>query len=72
MLHISLTDFEANFIRLLDKITNGSRIEINQTGKFISHLFSAITAHRVVESSRGPSCLEKLHGELEGEGNRNM
>uniref|UniRef100_A0A8D2L6V4 RNA terminal phosphate cyclase like 1 n=1 Tax=Varanus komodoensis TaxID=61221 RepID=A0A8D2L6V4_VARKO len=29
---ISLTDFEANFIRLIDKITNGSRIEINQTG----------------------------------------
>lgn len=27
------TDFEASFIRLLDKITNGSRIEINQTGK---------------------------------------
>ncbi|XP_006737330.2 RNA 3'-terminal phosphate cyclase-like protein [Leptonychotes weddellii] len=26
------TDFEASFIRLLDKITNGSRIEINQTG----------------------------------------
>lgn len=28
-----LTDFEASFIRLLDKLTNGSRIEINQTGK---------------------------------------
>lgn len=28
-----LTDFEASFIRLLDKVTNGSRIEINQTGK---------------------------------------
>ncbi|XP_004600194.1 RNA 3'-terminal phosphate cyclase-like protein isoform X1 [Sorex araneus] len=27
-----LRDFEASFIRLLDKITNGSRIEINQTG----------------------------------------
>ncbi|XP_068190758.1 RNA 3'-terminal phosphate cyclase-like protein isoform X1 [Antennarius striatus] len=25
-------DFEASFIRLLDKVTNGSRIEINQTG----------------------------------------
>ncbi|KFO34709.1 RNA 3'-terminal phosphate cyclase-like protein [Fukomys damarensis] len=25
-------DFEASFIRLLDKITNGSQIEINQTG----------------------------------------
>ncbi|XP_077004386.1 RNA 3'-terminal phosphate cyclase-like protein isoform X2 [Tamandua tetradactyla] len=28
----STADFEASFIRLLDKITNGSRIEINQTG----------------------------------------
>ncbi|KAF3815991.1 hypothetical protein GH733_016096 [Mirounga leonina] len=28
----TLRDFEASFIRLLDKITNGSRIEINQTG----------------------------------------
>ncbi|KFV48534.1 RNA 3'-terminal phosphate cyclase-like, partial [Tyto alba] len=25
-------DFEASFIRLIDKVTNGSRIEINQTG----------------------------------------
>ncbi|XP_028941184.1 RNA 3'-terminal phosphate cyclase-like protein, partial [Antrostomus carolinensis] len=24
--------FEASFIRLIDKVTNGSRIEINQTG----------------------------------------
>lgn len=35
-----LTDFEANFLRLIDKITNGSRIEINQTGK--DYIFSAI------------------------------
>ncbi|KAM9306966.1 RNA 3'-terminal phosphate cyclase-like protein [Pholidichthys leucotaenia] len=27
-----LRDFEASLIRLLDKVTNGSRIEINQTG----------------------------------------
>uniref|UniRef100_H3A6A2 RNA 3'-terminal phosphate cyclase-like protein n=1 Tax=Latimeria chalumnae TaxID=7897 RepID=H3A6A2_LATCH len=27
-----LRDFEASFIRLIDKITNGSRIEINETG----------------------------------------
>ncbi|XP_009331834.1 PREDICTED: RNA 3'-terminal phosphate cyclase-like protein [Pygoscelis adeliae] len=27
-----LGDFEASFIRLIDKVTNGSRIEINQTG----------------------------------------
>lgn len=28
-----LKDFEASFIRLLDKLTNGSRIEVNETGK---------------------------------------
>ena len=27
-----LIDFEASFIRLIDKLTNGSRIEINETG----------------------------------------
>uniref|UniRef100_A0A672SNP6 RNA 3'-terminal phosphate cyclase-like protein n=1 Tax=Sinocyclocheilus grahami TaxID=75366 RepID=A0A672SNP6_SINGR len=27
-----LRDFEASFVRLLDKVTNGTRIEINQTG----------------------------------------
>ncbi|XP_072904437.1 RNA 3'-terminal phosphate cyclase-like protein isoform X2 [Hemitrygon akajei] len=27
-----LRDFEASFIRLMDKVTNGSRIEINETG----------------------------------------
>ena len=27
-----LIDFEASFIRLLDKLTNGSRIEVNETG----------------------------------------
>jgi len=31
------SDFEASFIRLLDKVTNGTRIEINQTGEF--HIF---------------------------------
>lgn len=27
------SDFEASFIRLLDRVTNGSTIEINQTGE---------------------------------------
>uniref|UniRef100_A0A8B9G4S6 RNA 3'-terminal phosphate cyclase domain-containing protein n=1 Tax=Amazona collaria TaxID=241587 RepID=A0A8B9G4S6_9PSIT len=31
-----LRDFEASFIRLIDKVTNGSRIEINQTGEICS------------------------------------
>lgn len=32
-------DFEASFIRLIDKVTNGSRIEINQTGEVCLLLF---------------------------------
>ena len=28
------TDFEASFIRLLDKLTNGSNIEINEAGRY--------------------------------------
>ena len=28
-----LRDFEASLIRLFDKITNGSTIEVNETGK---------------------------------------
>lgn len=27
------TDFEASFIRLLDKVTNGSKIVVSETGK---------------------------------------
>ncbi len=26
-------EFEAGFIRLLDKLTNGSKIEVNETGE---------------------------------------
>ncbi|KAI4889833.1 hypothetical protein NFI96_024759, partial [Prochilodus magdalenae] len=32
-----LRDFEASFIRLLDKVTNGTTIEINQTGTVLSY-----------------------------------
>ena len=28
----SFVEFEAGFIRLLDKLTNGTRIEVNETG----------------------------------------
>lgn len=31
--HLNITDFEASFIRLLDKLTNGSNIVVNETGK---------------------------------------
>ncbi|TNN70739.1 RNA 3'-terminal phosphate cyclase-like protein [Liparis tanakae] len=33
-----LRDFEASFIRLLDKVTNGSKIEINQTGTMLFYM----------------------------------
>ena len=32
-------DFEASFLRLLDKITNGTLIEINETGVLAPHAF---------------------------------
>jgi len=39
-------DFEASFIRLLDKLTNGSRIEVNETGNTYVAIASAlITRH---------------------------
>ena len=28
-------DFEASFIRFLDKLTNGSKIVVNETGRYI-------------------------------------
>lgn len=31
-------EFEAGFIRLLDKLTNGSRIEVNETGAYKLYL----------------------------------
>ena len=37
-------DFEASFIRLLDKLTNGSRIEVNETGKaYVTQASALIT-----------------------------
>ncbi|XP_067839527.1 RNA 3'-terminal phosphate cyclase-like protein isoform X1 [Heptranchias perlo] len=36
-LNPGLRDFEASFIRLMDKVTNGSRIEINETGNLLQN-----------------------------------
>lgn len=30
-----IQDFEANFLRLIEKITNGCRIEINESGTIL-------------------------------------
>ena len=35
-------EYEAGMIRLLDKLTNGSKIEINQTGKQIADYSCAL------------------------------
>ncbi|XP_029024852.3 RNA 3'-terminal phosphate cyclase-like protein [Betta splendens] len=44
-----LRDFEASFIRLLDKVTNGSKIEINQTGTVLFYqpglLYGGVVEH---------------------------
>uniref|UniRef100_A0A673WV71 RNA 3'-terminal phosphate cyclase-like protein n=2 Tax=Salmo trutta TaxID=8032 RepID=A0A673WV71_SALTR len=44
-----LRDFEASFIRLLDKVTNGTRIEINQTGTVLFYqpglLYGGVVEH---------------------------
>lgn len=32
--HLIISDFEASFIRLLDKLTNGSNIVVNETGEY--------------------------------------
>ena len=34
---INYLEFEASFIRLLDKITNGSKIEVNETGTAVHY-----------------------------------
>ncbi|XP_056259671.1 RNA 3'-terminal phosphate cyclase-like protein isoform X1 [Seriola aureovittata] len=46
---VPFCNFEASFIRLLDKVTNGSRIEINQTGTVLFYqpglLFGGTVEH---------------------------
>lgn len=42
----ALSDFEVNFLRLLEKVTNGSTIEINYTGWSPSLSKCSIFPHR--------------------------
>lgn len=42
-----LTDFEANFLRLMDKLTNGSHIEINETGTKLKYSPGFIVGGRI-------------------------
>ncbi|KAJ8339009.1 hypothetical protein SKAU_G00357950 [Synaphobranchus kaupii] len=59
-----LRDFEASFIRLMDKITNGTRIEINQTGTVLSFqpglLYGGSVEHECNPQRSVGYCLEAL------------
>jgi len=72
---------EAGFIRLLDKLTNGSKIEVSETGTEVSYMPGALLGGRVEHAcslSRGvgyylepiltlaPFCKEPLHLSLLG------
>lgn len=59
-----IRDFEASFVRLMDKVTNGSKIEINETGTSLYYqpglLFGGTLEHDCnVQRSIG-YCLESL------------
>lgn len=45
--HLGLLDYEASFLRLLDKITNGSTIEINYTGTCITFVPGVLTGGKI-------------------------
>ena len=54
--NLGLLDYEASFLRLLDKITNGSTIEINYTGTcitFVPGVLSGGKIHHDCPPSRG-------------------
>jgi len=76
-----VVEAEAGFIRLLDKLTNGSKIEVNETGTQLSYQPGALLGGRVEHScslTRGigywlepilalaPFCKEPLHLILTG------
>lgn len=42
-----LTDFEANFLRLLDRLTNGSHIEVNETGTKLKYSPGFVVGGRI-------------------------
>lgn len=45
--HLGLLDYEASFLRLLDKITNGSTIEINYTGTCITFVPGVLSGGKI-------------------------
>ena len=50
-----LTDYEASFLRLMDKITNGTTIEINETGTVLKYRPGVIVGGRRLEHNCGVS-----------------
>jgi len=76
-----LREFEVNLIRLLDKITNGSRIEVSETGTSLYYqpglLYGGVIDHECcklravgyyleVLVALGPFCKKALHVTLKG------
>lgn len=76
-----IRDFESSLLRLMDKITNGSKIEVNETGTDLSFLPGILTGGRVehdcgtehsigyfleVLVALGPFCKNPLHATLTG------
>jgi len=76
-----IRDFESSLLRLMDKITNGSKIEVNETGTSLSFLPGILTGGRVehdcgtehsigyfleVLVALGPFCKNPLHATLTG------
>ena len=45
--HLGILDYEASFLRLLDKITNGSNIEINYTGTCINFIPGVLVGGKI-------------------------
>jgi RNA 3'-terminal phosphate cyclase-like protein len=52
-----LTEFEANFMRLLDKMTNGSHIEINETGTKLKYFPGIIVGGRIEHDCGTKRCV---------------
>jgi len=76
-----IRDFESSLLRLMDKITNGSKIEVNETGTDLSFLPGILSGGRVehdcgtehsigyfleVLVALGPFCKNPLHATLTG------
>ncbi|XP_041978837.1 probable RNA 3'-terminal phosphate cyclase-like protein [Aricia agestis] len=76
-----LKEFEVNLIRLMDKITNGSRVELNETGTSLYYQPGILIGGQVTHSccpqrgigyylelllALGPFCKEPLNAVLQG------